>query len=80
MEYEGPDPGEDWGLHYPFEYVDEMTRLVRLSGFVAWPRPGGLNDQCRFFLRDMATYLERERIIKEDGVAPESVAFDLEDL
>lgn len=59
----------DFGFHNPYDYVESMTSLLELSGFQAWPQPGGMEDQSSTFIEDVTTFLSLKRAVKEDRVS-----------
>lgn len=44
-------------MQHPYEDVKRYAILLRRSGYVCWPRPGGLENQVSSLVDDIATYL-----------------------
>ena len=63
-EQPAPHHIEDFGLHYPVEYVSRVLDILELSNFVTWPEAGGLNHQDSFLIDDVLTLSRLKRRIR----------------
>lgn len=52
---------DDFGFHFPFDYVADVAWVLSRSNFTFWPQPGGLDDQDWFLIRDVRTYFQLEQ-------------------
>lgn len=59
-----PDEVEDFGFHFPVDYLKLVIQVLRLSNFTYWPRAGGLDNQDSSLIRDVFTWLMLERRLK----------------
>lgn len=57
---------EDFGFHYPAEYVERAAALLKLSNFSSWPESGGWADQDDFLVADVMRWFHlRSRVMWE---------------
>lgn len=62
----------DFGFHYPVNYLSKHAWFLVRSNFVfGWPRPGGLDDQCEFFVRDVMLWCDLQAATRKDGTDPD---------
>jgi hypothetical protein len=52
-----PKDFDDFGFHYPVEYVGQAAALLKLSNFTCWPESGGWADQDAFLVDDVMRWL-----------------------
>jgi hypothetical protein len=61
---EEPEDAEDFGFHYPLDYLTRVCWVLEASSFTYWPQGGGLDDQDSFLIADVMTWFKLMRRLR----------------
>lgn len=73
----GPEFPANFGMFYPFDFVQQAAEILRLSSWASWPSGGGWADESDDLVADIMLYFKLDRRAKweaENGITSSKIA------